>query len=222
MKTFHNTASLYALLGLVMVLAAAGLAQASEDSPWIPLFDGTDLEAWQNRDGGPPGDGWVIEDDVVTLRNPRTGYLWTKEQFGDFVLELEFKTEGNSGVFFRTGNLRDHVQTGLEMQVHRPTETPTRESVGGIYDALAPSKSVATDGWNTVVLRAEGSRIIIDMNGERIIDADLDDWTEPRRNPDGSRNKYRTALKDFPREGYIGLQDHGDVVSYRNIRIRRL
>ncbi len=213
--------SFRAFLALAMALGASGLALAAEDAKWINLFDGTDLDAWQSRDGGPPPAGWVIEDAVVT-RKEGTGYLWTKEQFGDFVLELEFKTQGNSGVFFRTGNLRDHVQTGLEMQVHRPTDTPNRGSVGSIYDALAPSKSVATDGWNTVVLKAKGSRVVIDMNGERIIDADLDDWTEPGMNPDGSKNKYRTALKDFPREGYIGLQDHGDVVSYRNIRIRRL
>ncbi len=221
MKCFCSTLSLRVLLGLAVALGAAGLVRAQEESEWITLFDGSDLAAWQNRDGGPPGAGWVIEDDVVT-RKEGTGYLWTKEQFGDFVLELEYKTQGNSGVFFRTGNLRDHVQTGLEMQVHRPVDEPNRQSVGGIYDALAPSKNAATEGWNTVVLKAKGSRITIDLNGERIIDADLDDWTEPRRNPDGSNNKYRMALKDFPREGYIGLQDHGDVVSYRNIRIRRL
>ena len=207
---------------LAMLLCGAAFSHAEEDGEWTPLFDGSSLDAWQNRDGGPPGDGWVIEDDVLILRNPRTGYLWTKEAFGDFVLELEFKTEGNSGVFFRTGNLRDHVQTGLEMQIHRPTERPTRGSVGSIYDALAPRQSVATDGWNHVVLRAEGSRIVIVMNGERIIDADLDDWTEAGLNPDGSKNKYRTALKDFPREGYLGLQDHSDVVSFRSLRIRKL
>ncbi len=221
MKRWFRWTTTGLLTALAMVLAL-GLARADDEDNWLPLFDGSDLSAWQNRDGGPPGDGWVIEDHVVTLRNPRTGYLWTREQFGDFVLELEYKTQGNSGVFFRTGNLRDHVQTGLEMQVHRPTDNLNRGSVGGIYDALAPSKNAATDGWNHVVLQARGSRITIDMNGERIIDADLDDWTEPRRNPDGSPNKYRTALKDFPREGYIGLQDHGDVVSYRNIRIRPL
>ncbi len=218
-RFFNTTCRILAALAIVWI---AGRTYADDGGPWTILFDGTSLDAWQNRDGGPPGDGWVIEDDVLVLRNPGAGYLWTKEQFGDFVLELEFKTEGNSGVFFRTGNMHDHVDTGLEMQVHRPTETPYRGSVGAIYDALAPSKSVATDGWNTVVLKAEGSRVTIDMNGERIIDANLDDWTEAGKNPDGSENKYRMALKDFPREGYIGLQDHSDVVRYRNIRIRPL
>lgn len=55
----------------------------------------------------------------------------------------------------RTGNLRDPVQTGLEMQIHRPTERPPRGAVGSIYDVSAPRKSMATDGGNHLVLRAE-------------------------------------------------------------------
>ncbi len=218
-RLFPSTCGI--LAGLVVVLAAAGLARADKQCKWTVLFDGTDLSAWDNGAGGPPGAGWVIEDGVVT-RKEKAGYIWTKERYGDFVLELEFKTEGNSGLFFRTGNPKDCVQTGLEMQIHRPTDNPNRGSVGALYDALAPGKNAAVDGWNKVVLTAKGSQITIDLNGEQIIDADLDEWTEPGKNPDGSKNKYRTALKDFPREGHIGLQEHGDVVSFRKIRIRPL
>ena len=50
----------------------------------------------------------------------------------------------------------------------------------------------------------------------------LDEWTEPNKNPDGTSNKFKTAYKDMPRSGHIGLQDHGDSVWYRNIRIKRL
>jgi hypothetical protein len=63
------------------------------------------LSKWQNDDGGKPGAGWVIEDGVLT-RMPKAGMIWTKERFGDFILDLEFKTKGNSGVFFRTDNPR--------------------------------------------------------------------------------------------------------------------
>jgi hypothetical protein len=60
------------------------------------------------------------------------------------------------------------------------------------------------------------------LNGKQILEMDLDRWTEVRRNPDGTPNKYRRALKDYAREGHIGLQDHGRPVWYRRIRIKRL
>jgi hypothetical protein len=64
--------------------------------------------------------------------------------------------------------------------------------------------------------------ITVVLNGEQIIKMDLDKWTEPNKNPDGSKNKFPRALKDFAREGYIGFQDHGRSVWYRNIKIKRL
>jgi hypothetical protein len=60
------------------------------------------------------------------------------------------------------------------------------------------------------------------MNGHHIIEMNLDEWTKPHKNPDGTENKFRTAYKDMPRAGYIGLQDHGMPVWYRNIRIMPL
>lgn len=81
---------------------------------WRILFDGTDLSNWQNSDGGKPSPNWVIENGILT-RKPKAGMIWTKECFGDFMLELEFKAGGNSGIFFRTDNPKDCVQTGLEM-----------------------------------------------------------------------------------------------------------
>jgi hypothetical protein len=72
------------------------------------------------------------------------------------------------------------------------------------------------------VITARGSRLEVVMNGEKTIDTDLDLWTTPGKNPDGSPNKYKKAIKDFPREGHIGLQDHGAKVCYRNVKLRPL
>jgi hypothetical protein len=62
----------------------------------------------------------------------------------------------------------------------------------------------------------------VELNGQQVTEMDLDRWTEVGRNPDGSTNKFKQPLKDFARSGYVGFQDHGRPIWYRNIRIRTL
>jgi len=189
---------------------------------WQPLSNGKDLSGWQNRDGKEPGDGWVVEEGAIVRKRPG-GDLWTKQRFGDFILEMEFKTEGNSGIFIRTDNPKDCVQTGIEIAINRPSKSPGKHTTGAIYDCLAPSACVDKPGqWNRVMIAARDNKIRVVLNGKPIVNMDLDKWTEARKNPDGTQNKFRTALKDFKREGHVGLQDHGAVVAYRKIRIRPL
>jgi hypothetical protein len=197
-----------------VALSALSLAQDKAK----PLFNGKDLTGWQNRDG--TASKWVVVDG--TLRGKRkSGDIWSKERFGNFVLSLEFKTGGNSGVFFRTDNPKNPVQTGIEIQVNKPGG-PNKHSVGAIYDLVAPKKNNSTDDWNKMEITAKGSMISVKLNGEIISEMDLDKWTTPGKNPDGSKNKFKTALKDFKRDGHIGFQDHGAAVAYRNITIKKL
>jgi hypothetical protein len=205
----------------VFLIAAAGAADPKEGG-WRPLFDGTDLAAWTSAAGQQPGKGWVVEDGALVRKEP-AGDLWTEVRFGDFVLDLEFQTTGNSGVFIRTDKPTDNVQTGLEVQIEQPAKAPGKHSCGALYDLLAPTKEASKkDGWNHLVITARGPKITVAMNDEPIIDADLDRWTEAGKNPDGTKNKFHTALKDFKRDGHIGLQDHGAVVKFRNIKIKLL
>jgi len=203
------------------------LAAPGAGGGWIILFDGDqdDLKKhWGNgRDATVPK-GWSIEDGVLAAAG-KGPMIWTRKRFGNFALDLEFKTTGNSGVFFRTGNPRNPVQTGFEMQVLRSggKKTPGRHDCGAVYDALPPSTNpMKNDAWNRAVITCRDNKIQIEMNGKPIIDMDLDRWDTPRKNPDGSKNKYKTALKDFPREGHIGFQQHGARVWFRNIRLKPL
>lgn len=214
-----NTADIAACTRNLEALAREILLE--EDGAWQVLFNQRDLDAWQNGSGQPPAAGWVIEDGSLALRGKGGGYIWTRERFGDFVLDLEYETTGNSGLFFRTDKPQDPVQTGIEMQVDK-AETGGIHGAGALYDLLAPATKAARPGWNHVRLAAKGSLIIIVLNDQPIVQADLEAWTTPGLNPDGSRNKFTTALKDFKREGHIGFQDHGAAVRYRNIRIRKL
>lgn len=206
-------------------------AAAESAAGWRSLFNGKDLEGWFQG----PDKSWVVEDGVIALRREFDGqehnrdYLWAKDVYGDFVLELECKMpeKANSGIFIRTGDLKDPVYTGLEVQVansHGQTTLSRTGTAGAVYDCLAPSKNaVKPPGeWNRYQITCRGSRISVVLNGEPVIDMDLDRWTAPNQNPDGSKNKFGTAMKNFARKGYVGLQDHGRPVWYRNIRIKTL
>jgi hypothetical protein len=191
------------------------------------LFNGKNLANWQ------PAQNWTVEEGVIALKN-RTdrqehndNYLWTPRMYGDFVLEVEFKvTQGtNSGIYLRTSNPKDPVPTGIEVQVSgsAPGRPLGRGSIGGLYDLVAPTiNPLKLDDWNQYIITCEGPKISVVLNGVKVSEADLDRWTEAKKNPDGSANKFDRPLKDFARTGYVGLQDHGSPVWYRKIRIKPL
>ena len=185
----------------------------------VALFNGKDLTGWTDSSGKPSK--WAVEDGAMTGQKG-SGDIWTKARYANFVLELEFKTTGNSGVFFRTDNPKDNVQTGIEIQVDNPGG-PDKHSVGAIYDLVPPAKNAGKkDDWNKYVITVSGPMITVELNGEKVSAMDLDKWTEAGKNPDGSGNKYKKALRDWKREGHIGFQDHGHRVWYRNVKIRPL
>ena len=205
---------------------------ADEEEGWVTLFNGEDLDGWQTG----PDNAWVVKDGALTIDREMDGrehnqdYLWTEEPYGDFMLDLEFKVEegSNSGVFIRTSDIQDPVYTGFEVQVSgiygwlygvSKNLTP-----GALYDAITPTRNAVRPlgEWNKMRVTFEKSVIDVELNGEHIVHGDLARWTTPNQNPDGSPNKFGRALAEFARSGYIGLQDHGRPVWYRNIRIKRL
>ena len=170
-------------------------------------------------------DHWKWEDDTLVAKDHET--LWTKESYSNFVLDLEFKVarESNSGVFLRSANIKDSLAV-LEIQVHENTDGSKYGMVAAIYDAMPPSKSMAkpVGEWNHFTITCKDSLVIVVFNGEEVIHADLNNWTEAHKNPDGTPNKFKIALKDFARTGPLGLQGlHGKAkapVWYRNIKIK--
>lgn len=177
-------------------------------------------------------DSWKFENGELVAKNPLT--LWTRESYGDFILDLEFKTtkQANSGVFLRSGDI-GNVLKALEIQVHENQDGHLYGMVGALYNACPPTKDMArpVGEWNRYTITCKGPRITVVFNGETVVDADLDRWTEPLKNPDGTANKFAVALKDFSRKGPIGLQGlHGPgrvfsemaPVHYRNLKIKRL
>jgi hypothetical protein len=230
--------NVFAIFAFALLLSSAVIADQVGCDPeklakdgFVPLFNGKDLSGWLCG----PDKSWIVEDGAIALEREFDGrehnldYLWTNETYGDFILELEFKVpeRANSGVFLRTSDLKDPVYTGIEVQVSNSfgrDQWSKGNCAGAIYDCLSPTKNtVKKPGqWNAYRITCDDNRIVVVLNGEQIINMDLDKWTEPNKNPDGTKNKFGTALKDFARVGHIGLQDHGRPVWYRNIRIKRL
>ncbi len=198
---------------------------ANQNNGWKSLFDGETLNGW-----GATGkeEGWVVDDGAILCTVKGGQMLYSEEQFDNFVLSLEYMSEPtvNSGVFIRWEDLQRPVQTGLEIQIldTHGKEPATKHCCGALYDALEPTRNVCKPAgeWNEMIITCDGSIVAVEMNGEEIVRADLDLWDTPNKNPDGSRNKFGIALKDFPRKGHIGLQDHGGKLWFRNIKVKPL
>ena len=174
-----------------------------------------------------PPHGWAFDaDGVLTPASGGHGDIWTKERYGNFVLELDYKVPegGNSGVFIRTGSIQNWINTAIEVQIHATTDGTKHGQCGAIYDCLSPSKNAGKKPgeWNHYVITCLDNKIYVNLNGEDVIDMDLDQWTEKGKNPQGTPNKFSTAYKDMPREGHLGFQYHGNPVWFRNLKIKSL
>lgn len=204
--------------GAEKITADAPAARPVEEQGFEPLFK-PDLSDAICREGS-----WEFQGGVLTPKGG--GDIWTKRRYGDFVLELDFRCEPrtNSGVFLRCKSVRQWLHTAIEVQIQQPVGGNGKHNCGAIFDCLAPSKQMIKrpGEWNRYAIIAKANTIYVILNGQRVIDMNLDLWTEPHRNPDGTRNKFRYAYKDMSREGHIGLQYHGHPVWFRNLRIRPL
>ncbi len=208
-------------LSLVPLLGACASNIGRKD----PLFDGKDLKGWKVTG---KAEGWVVDGDSILCTAKDGGYLYTEERFGDFELDLSYRTEPgvNSGIFFRWSDLEDPVNTGIEMQILDTygQSSPDKHAAGAIYDIQPPLVNAVKPAgqWNFARIRCEGSVVECWLNDQRTGAINLDDYTEAGKNPDGTPNKFRFAYKDLPREGHIGFQDHGGKVWFKDITIRRL
>lgn len=200
----------------------------SREDGWRSLFDGKSTDAWRGYRKDHLPAGWQVVDSALT-RVGRAGDIVTREQFQDFELALQWRVApgGNSGVFYRVREapeLKQVWQSGPEFQVlddagHRDGARP-ETSAGACYGLYAAPRGVVRSAgeWNEARIVVQGSRVEHWLNGRRVVEYELgsDEWEERVR-----RSKFadHPAYGRAPR-GHIALQDHGDRVAYRNIRIR--
>lgn len=216
-------------IGMVW-LAVSALTGAVQAGEWQWLFNGQSLDAWRGFKKEAPGAGWAIEDGGLT-RVAAAGDLITREKYEDFELEFEWRVApgGNSGVFYRVveeEGLQHVFQSGPEYQIlddaaHKDGRKP-ETSAASNYALHAPvgAEPKPAGEWNYGRIVVNGDRVDHWLNGVRVVGYELGsaDWLERVKNSKfASMPAYGKA-----REGHIALQDHGDRVSFRNIRVRRL
>jgi dienelactone hydrolase len=231
---FASTRAIYdAARGPIRVKSAA--ARGTKQRDFEPLFPiagipkDWSVRTWNDVSKPAPADAfWQVRDAVLYGSQPRGTWLVSEREYNDFELEFEFRLgeRGNSGFGFRFPPAGDPAFDGLELQMadlRYNTSAKPSELTGGLYRAVAPNKQVyKPTQWNSYRIRCIGPRITVELNGEPILDVDLDEQKETVKRHDGTD---APPLSDRPRRGHIGFQElsRDDAqVQIRNARIKVL
>jgi hypothetical protein len=223
------------IFAAVVLISTCGFVQ--KKGKWQKLFNGKDFSGWHayNKQGEPISDKWQVEDGAMVLTGKGGGDLVTDKEFENFELELEWKIseKGNSGVMW--GVVEDKkfccpYSTGPEMQVLDDAKHPDsfagksgNHKAGSLYDMIPPADLTAVKPageWNVARMKIDNGQGIFWLNGKQMV-------TFPTKGAGWdalvANSKFKTweGFGKFAK-GKIALQDHGDKVWYRNIRIKEL
>lgn len=220
------------------------LSTAEKKSGWKLLFDGKTTDGWRNYQKDNVSDGWKVKNGVLSRTDKGAGDIITDDQFDFFELSLEYKIskEGNSGLMFHvTEEEKKPWQTGPEIQIQDNVDGHDPQKAGWLYQLYKPAtpkwminaekagKPVTPEvvdatrpagEWNHLFLRVGPDRSEVVMNGVLYyrFKKGSADWD--KRVADSKFSKYPQFGK--PTKGHICLQDHNDLVSFRNIKIREI
>ncbi len=217
------------------------LSSEEKEQGWQLLFNGKNFDGWRQCNGTEMPVNWVIEDDamkVFTGEGKKEGQgangdiLYSPKKFKNFELSIDWKSSprGNSGIFYAVREVpgKPIYYAAPEVQVLDNQDASDNKIdshlAGSLYDILpADPKTVNPAGsWNTVIIKVKDGHVTHTMNGVEVVSYDL--WT-----PEWDEMVKNSKFKTFPgwtegiaKEGYIGLQDHGYTIWFRNIKIREL
>lgn len=205
------------------------LSSEEQAQGWQLLFNGKDMSQWRNFKKADLSDKWQIEDGAMKLTAGGGGDILTKQQYDHFELLLDWKIAevGNSGIFVlanETGNMI--YSNAPEIQIldneRHPDNKLANHLSGSLYDMIAspPSSHKKAGEWNTVKIRLHNSELTIWQNGVQTAQVTID-------SPEWQKLLAASKFATWPgfakaKSGHIGLQDHGDQVWFKNIKIKEL
>jgi hypothetical protein len=228
MPTARRAIALCAVLALALALRADEPARdAKAEEGFVPLFNGKNLTGWQYGKGrqARAGNGYQVDPaaGVLFCTEKDGGNLYTEKEYADFVLRFEFKLtpNANNGLGIRAPLEGDAAYVGMELQILDDSGDKYRtlrpsQYHGSIYDVAAAKKGAQkpVGEWNEQEVTARGRKITVKLNGQIIVDENLDtikDKDVLHKHPGLKREK-----------GYIGFLGHGTRVEFRKIRIKEL
>lgn len=220
------------------------LTAAEQRSGWRLLFDGHSTEGWRNYRRDSIGPGWTVADGILTRAKANAGDIITNDQFESFELQLEYRISkgGNSGLMFHvTEEASTPWQTGPEVQIQDNIDGHDPQKSGWLYQLYKPVKPAwaikfenqvgfkspeVVDAtrppgqWNQLYLRVTPQQGEVCVNGVSYyyFVKGSDDWN--RRVAASKFAKF--PLFGKPTKGHVCLQDHGNLVAFRNIKVREL
>ena len=215
------------------------LAQSCEEKTSIPPKAHPNVSQWQDlfvadlSNATYPEGVWTFEDGVLTASEDQV--IWTKKDYDNFIIDLEFKTEDgtNSGVIVYCTNMENWIPNSVEVQIaddfsEKWSKSPKTWQCGAIFGHLAASKSrVKKPGqWNRFTITCKDKMIYVMLNGVMVTEMNMDLWTSATKNPDGSEipSWLSTPFAELPTHGNIGLQGKhaGAPIFFRNMKIKEL
>jgi hypothetical protein len=206
---------------LLLAVSTLSVGAAQVESGFTSLFDGETLNGWKMV--GKRGEGYGVKDGVIFCAKGGGGNLFTEKEYADFVLRFDFKLEpgANNGLGIRAPLEGDAAYVGMELQILDEVKLKYKglrpeQYHGSIYDVV-PAKRGAMKGpdeWNSQEVTARGRQIKVVLNGQTILDTDLNDVTDI-----AALQKHPGLLRE---SGHIGFLGHNDYIEIRNIRIKEL
>ncbi|MFC2080445.1 DUF1080 domain-containing protein [Bacteroidota bacterium] len=208
------------------------LSKAEKKAGWELLIKGENLKGWRNFQGGDVS-AWSVSDGILSnsgVGRDHGSDIITVKQYKDFELYLEWKIapQSNSGIFIRVqeGDTKKIYETAPEYQLLDDNGWPEKigesQYSGANYAMHAPlgGEVKPIDQWNTTRIVAKGSKVQHYLNGKKVVEYEL--WTDEWEALKNACKWKDTPLYGMAEKGHIGLQDHGGLTQFRNMKIREL